>query len=209
VTVQSFNQNRHRSIHLIAIAIAGLFLSLSANIGSGQQLDSSTRVTKAAPPLQSEPQATLVGPPWEYRSAPARLINPLLLTDGTVIFQDNTNPSNWYKLTPDIFGSYVNGTFSQIASLQNGYGPTYFASAVLPDGRVIIEGGEYNGTPCCQNGLQVWTSQGAIYDPLAIMHGPRSLLRADPGGSTPSHRGAATAASEMLQPLCCPAAYSS
>ena len=41
------------------------------------------------------------------------------------------------------------------------YGPLYFASAVLPDGRYIIEGGEYN------NGNDAWTKLGAIYDPVA------------------------------------------
>ena len=51
---------------------------------------------------------------------------------------------DWWKLTPDEFGSYVNGTWTQLASLPDGYSPLYYASAVLPDGRVIIEGGEYN-----------------------------------------------------------------
>ena len=83
-----------------------------------------------------------------------------LLTDGTVlVHQYNSNA--WWKLTPDINGSYVNGTWSQAASMQAGYAPLYFANAVLPDGRVIIEGGEYN------NLVPVWTNQGAIYDPVA------------------------------------------
>ena len=51
--------------------------------------------------------------------------------------------------------------FPEIASLPAGYGPLYFASAVLPDGRVIVEGGEYN---FC---VPVWTNKGAIYDPIA------------------------------------------
>ena len=42
--------------------------------------------------------------------------------------------------------------------------PLYFASAVLPDGRVIIEGGQYNGN---LSAGPVWTSLGAIYDPIA------------------------------------------
>jgi hypothetical protein len=82
-----------------------------------------------------------------------------LLTDGTVIFQGNSC-SDWWKLTPDNKGSYVNGTWKQMASLPSGYVPLYFASAVLADGRVIIEGGEY------QNFQFAFTDKGAIYDPL-------------------------------------------
>src|SRR5438034_616700 len=95
----------------------------------------------------------------------------LLLTDGTVIMHSEpncltcttTDYSSWYKLTPDSNGSYVNGTWTQIASLPSGYAPLYFGSAVLPDGRVVVEGGEYN----CASGScnAVWTNQGAIYDP--------------------------------------------
>ena len=64
--------------------------------------------------------------------------NPLLLTDGTVIAH-NTCAPDWWKLTPDNRGSYVNGTWSRIAPLPDGYAPLYFSSAVLADGRVIME----------------------------------------------------------------------
>jgi len=82
------------------------------------------------------------------------------LTDGTVLAQ-GYNDSDWWKLTPDINGSYLDGTWSQVASLPSGYSPDAFASAVLADGRVIIEGGEYNF------GNFTLTNQGAIYDPVA------------------------------------------
>jgi hypothetical protein len=91
--------------------------------------------------------------------------NPLLLTDGTVIVQDAGCP-NWWRLTPDNTGSYVNGTWTQIASLPPGYSPLYHSSAVLPDGRVIIMGGEYDVV----DGVYftpIWSAQGAIYDPVA------------------------------------------
>ena len=93
------------------------------------------------------------------------LQNPLLLTDGTVIASQECT-GNWYRLTPDQTGSYINGTWSQIASLPSGYAPLFHGSGVLPDGRVIIEGGEYNGVSgnC---GSPVLTSKGAIYDPVA------------------------------------------
>jgi hypothetical protein len=38
---------------------------------------------------------------------------------------------------------------------------------VLPDGRLIIEGGEYNFDFSTFMFNAVWTPQGAIYDPLA------------------------------------------
>jgi hypothetical protein len=82
------------------------------------------------------------------------------LTDGTVMAQGN-NDSDWWKLTPDNTGSYVNGTWSKLPNLPTGYVPDAFASAVLADGRLIIEGGEYN------NGDFTLTNKGAIYDPAA------------------------------------------
>jgi hypothetical protein len=84
----------------------------------------------------------------------------LLLTDGRVMVQA-TNSSDWWTLTPDDTGSYVKGTWTQVASLQSGYSPLYHAAAILPDGRLVIEGGEFNG-----NNQQVLTNQGAIYDPV-------------------------------------------
>ena len=81
-----------------------------------------------------------------------------LLTDGTVMFQGN-NGSDWWKLTPDKFGSYLNGTWTQLASLPSNYSPYAFASATLADGRVLIEGGEYNFAQFA------FTDLGAIYDP--------------------------------------------
>ncbi|HEY6768263.1 MAG TPA: hypothetical protein VI386_26200 [Candidatus Sulfotelmatobacter sp.] len=92
------------------------------------------------------------------RQSPGGCGIDFLLTDGTVMCQGNSE-SDWYKLTPDNTGSYVNGTWSKLASLPSGYVPDAFASAVLADGRLIIEGGEYN------NGQFALTNQGAIYDP--------------------------------------------
>jgi hypothetical protein len=83
-----------------------------------------------------------------------------ILTDGRVMVQD-TGTQDWWALTPDANGSYQNGTWSKLASLPAGYAPLYYASAVLPSGRLAILGGEYNfGSP-------VWTTLGAIYNPKA------------------------------------------
>src|SRR5690348_16509352 len=93
------------------------------------------------------------------------------LTDGTVMCQANSL-KDWWKLTPDNTGSYINGTWTKLASLQAGYVPDDFASAVLADGRVVITGGEYN------NGQFTLTNLGAIYDPVANVWTP---LAAPPG----------------------------
>jgi hypothetical protein len=47
----------------------------------------------------------------------------MLLTDGTVLAQDATYNYMWWKLTPDINGSYANGTWTQLASLPVTYSP--------------------------------------------------------------------------------------
>ena len=92
---------------------------------------------------------------------PDGAIITMQMTDGTVIAQGG-GQTDWWKLTPDNTGSYKNGTWTQIASLPSNYAPYAMAEAVLADGRLVISGGEYNGSfNCCQ-----FTNQSAIYDPL-------------------------------------------
>jgi hypothetical protein len=94
---------------------------------------------------------------------PAPLGTALLLTDGTVMAQGMATSGyatgTWYRLTPSATGSYINGTWTTLASMPSGYSPLYYASAVLPDGRVVVVGGEYN------NGAEAETNLGAIYNP--------------------------------------------
>ena len=110
----------------------------------------------AAPVVMSGTWQALTHPPL------AAVTNCLLLTDGTVMCQGYAT-RNWYKLTPTSSGSYLAGTWTTLAPMQSGYAPIYFSSAVLPDGRVIVEGGEYNCDPSCS---AVWGTQGAIYNPV-------------------------------------------
>src|SRR5580700_9571861 len=83
----------------------------------------------------------------------------VLLTDGRAMVHEYNSP-NWWSLTPDQSGSYLNGTWKKLGSMPSDYAPLYFASQVLPDGRVLVEGGEYNF------GSQHETNLGAIYDPI-------------------------------------------
>ena len=102
-----------------------------------------------------------------------------LLTDGRILVEDaNLIDVAWWTLTPDNTGSYINGSWTQVASpgpCPNGekssatiYAPLYYASAVLADGRFVMVGGEYDYNYSYFNGSgEVWTDQGAIYDPVA------------------------------------------
>jgi hypothetical protein len=86
----------------------------------------------------------------------ANISTMLLLADGTVFCSDSGSP-RWFRLTPDNKGSYINGTWSQLAD-----GPTaplYFASDVLTNGRVFVAGGEY------QDGMQWDILAAQVYNP--------------------------------------------
>jgi hypothetical protein len=91
----------------------------------------------------------------------------LLLTDGSVMCQDrgpgigpkkNGGTPMWYRLIPDSYGRYENGTWARLKDSPNG--PEYYASAVLKDGRVFLAGGEFD------NGRDVNLLAAEIYDPM-------------------------------------------
>ncbi len=98
-------------------------------------------------------QAAAVGT-WTAlaHTAPASLCNALLLSDGTVLC--GTGGNNWYVLTPDIQGSYINGAWTPAATTH--YTRLYCSTQVLTNGNVYIAGGEY-GTG---------KRQAEWYDPL-------------------------------------------
>ena len=87
-------------------------------------------------------------------------LGPMLqLRDGRILAHEEQdgNPRNWWILTPDSTGSYLNGTWSSGGQLPENYAPFFFSTQVLLDGkRVIMEGGEYNF------GTATWTNLGAI-----------------------------------------------
>src|SRR5262245_46034065 len=91
------------------------------------------------------------------RQAPGPVNLMILLSDGTVMAAQNGGAgigNVWYRLTPDINGSYVNGTWTTLATMHDTR--LYYSSAVLKDGRLFVAGGEY-GTGA---------SRGEVYDPL-------------------------------------------
>jgi hypothetical protein len=90
----------------------------------------------------------------------------LLLTDATVMVQGYTPGNNWMRLTPDRTGSYINGTWSALASMS--IPRLYYASHVLPSGKVWLLGGEYSGFGLPPN----WTNTGEMYDPVSNTWSP-------------------------------------
>lgn len=97
----------------------------------------------------------------------------LLLTDGTVFCQEDTGDGsggiNWWQLTPDPFGEYVQGTWTMLQPMHQTR--EYFASAVLADGRVFVAGGEYSNAGS-------YTNTAEIYDPV---HNTWTPIPAPPG----------------------------
>jgi len=144
-----------------ALSLAGPRPPIGRPDPSGQKADISASANASAGTGTASPWTPLTNaPPF---GTPGTM---LLESDGTVLVHnepDNntTGGTNaWWKLTPAANGSYINGTWSQIASMPAAYTPLYFASAILPDGRMIVEGGEYIGENA------VWSDQGEIYNPV-------------------------------------------
>jgi len=165
-----FEPDVHHLPKKLSVTLAALLLAISG-CGGGQ-----TGTATASPKLQN--LQSLVNQPPDAAGL------GFLLTDGTVMFQ-GAGLSDWPKLTPDISGSYLNGTWSQLASQPAGYSPEDYASATLADGRVVITGGEYN------LGTFVLTNLGAIYDPVADAW---TSLAPQPAGTI----------SEIRRRSCCP-----
>jgi hypothetical protein len=110
----------------------------------------------------------------------------LLLSDGTVMAHGSgPTSSQWYQLTPDASGGYINGTWSTLPAMSTGR--FAFTSDVLTDGRVLVLGGEYSGP----DGARNYNNTGEIYDPVAnlwtaMVNFPRKRFGDDPSEVLPN-----------------------
>src|SRR5690348_15387240 len=113
--------------------------------------------------LSVSPSNLLTTGTWTALTSPSHYGNNgvcLLLSDGRVLCHTGAvSTGDIYDiLTPDIHGSYINGTWS--VSAQSQRWRYAFSSDVLKDGRVYVGGGEY-GTDGTQNG-----SHAEVYNPV-------------------------------------------
>ena len=88
-----------------------------------------------------------------------------LLTDGRVLM-NATSTNQWYTLTPDVFGSYVNGTWTRVADSH--IGRLFGTSFVLPSGLFFLCGAEYVDDPYEQEfkGPSLARARCEQYDPV-------------------------------------------
>jgi len=97
------------------------------------------------------------GPPFDG------VVYGFLLTDGSILYQGGLL-NDWYRFRPDKTGSYVNGTYYPAAGLPPDYIPYATSGGVLPDGRVLLIGGEYLLLSETNLAFEL-TNKMAIYDP--------------------------------------------
>ncbi len=146
---------------LIAVGAAGCSGGHSLLPGAGPQSSFDSRDSRHSHLPQPGSVQRLAAPPAIMQMA-------WLMTDGTVLAQSASSPNEFFVYSPDSTGSYSDGTWKQVGSLQAGYAPSAGASAVLGTDQFAFVGGEYNydpGSPSQQYQLQL-TNQAAIYDPV-------------------------------------------
>ncbi|MBV9820825.1 MAG: hypothetical protein JO144_01170, partial [Actinobacteria bacterium] len=140
------------------------------------------------PTLEALEERTLLTGAWtplaNLPPSPDGIGTMMLLSDGTVMAEGGGVDNTWYQLTPDATGSYVNGTWSPLASMN--IQRLYFGSAVLPDARVFVVGGEYSS----DGGF---SRTGEIYDPVAntwtrTANFPQTMFGDDPTEVLPDGR---------------------
>lgn len=135
--------------HTVRLAALGVFLAFATTLGH------------AAPPPPTQGTWSML-----TTDSPTAAGLMIQMTDGSIMMQGWDPGDNWMKLTPDAYGSYVNGTWSSLASMS--IPRLYFASNVLQDGRLWLMGGEYTGTPYVAH----FSNTAEIYDPLTDTWSP-------------------------------------
>ncbi len=123
-----------------------------------------------------------------YPANPQGWIRMMLLSDGTVMAHeviDDLGTTNWYRLTPDIHGSYINGTWA-ICRADARFHRSSYSGDILRDGRLFVAGGEA-GTG--GNKAEVFDPVSNVWTSIPV---PAGLVVTNPGP------GISDAVSEIL-----------
>ena len=114
----------------------------------------------------------------------------MLLPNGDLMVQGgvNTPTTSWYEITPQN-GSYANGTWSQLGSMNQAR--LFFSSDVLPNGDVFVFGGEFASdgavwldssgnyvAPGTPGATQQYSPSAEIYDPTTNIWYPVASIPA-------------------------------
>jgi hypothetical protein len=118
----------------------------------------------------------------------------LLLTDGTVMMENYDGPV-WYRLTPSANGNYATGTWTPTAAMSQAR--LFFASQVLPNGKLWVLGGEYTGP----GDQRTDSPTSEIYDPILNSWSTAASYPSQPGlcgANTLNFNGSVTLGSNVI-----------
>jgi hypothetical protein len=138
-----------------------------------------------SPRLAAQPVILAPGPsPWRplSRQAPLHAGAMLLLTDGTVMVHDqgakNSGSSNWWRLTPDINGSYLNGTWTKLARCPQVTRRCTSPVPSLPTGGLLLKEANTTTAKRCSPFSARYTIRSATRDSGAAPLGEESMIGA-------------------------------
>src|SRR6266498_1190461 len=154
------------------LATRFLVLVIASGCGAPDPNDSATSSESVARQAVSVAVEPPVGtwtalPPNPVASSAISLI---LLTDGSVLANADSDWHLWSRLVPDQFGSYVNGTWTQVASSARGrlYDPSANAWIAGPDGLISNDIGDSPAVTLNDGRVLVGARFGSatqLYDP--------------------------------------------
>ncbi len=116
-------------------------------------------------------------PQWqlaEVMNQPRRQNDATILADGTVLITGGSSHAGWNEYngripTPEIWDPETN-TVTQVADASDVYRGYHSTATLLPDGRVLITGGDHDHGGFTQN------LNAEIYSPAYLFNGPRPTV---------------------------------
>jgi hypothetical protein len=114
-------------------------------------------------------------------NAPGLVGVALVLSDASILAQRGPGYNNWFRLSPDSQGHYANGSWTANSGLNMADIRQFFASDVLPNGKVLVVGGEY-GAPGSGQKAELYDPGANQWTPLSVPAGLVSTNLFAPNG---------------------------